>query len=92
MHVFSPVISDYLIAATSRPFFPTAMEGLQFILLDLSPVLVAEWQSAISQHIPEKYRGKFSIVQSKLSKLPIVHNQFDCIVSPANSYGLLDGG
>jgi hypothetical protein len=68
------------------------MDGLQFILLDLSPKLIEEWQSAIAQHIPEAYRDKFSMIQSFLSDLAPPHNQFDCIVSPANSYGRLDGG
>ncbi|KAF8191730.1 macro domain-like protein, partial [Pholiota molesta] len=68
------------------------MDGLQFILLDLSPKLIEEWQSAIAQHIPEAYRDKFSMIQSFLSDLAPPHDQFDCIVSPANSYGRLDGG
>lgn len=68
------------------------MNDLNFILLDLSPSVIEEWKSALSQHIPDVI-DKFSIVHSTLEDLASgPHQQFDCIVSPANSYGFLDGG
>ncbi|TDL20222.1 macro domain-like protein [Rickenella mellea] len=68
------------------------MDTLQFILLDPSKPLIEEWRREIVQHVPDRFQSKFSIVQSKLADLTQPHNQFDCIVSPANSYGRLDGG
>ncbi|KAF8811909.1 macro domain-like protein [Phlegmacium glaucopus] len=66
------------------------MDHLQFILLDISPVIVEEWKRAFAQHVPDVI-DKFSIVLSSLEDLSDPHRQFDCIVSPANSYGRLDG-
>ncbi|TDL18457.1 macro domain-like protein [Rickenella mellea] len=68
------------------------MDALQFILLDISKPLIEEWQRAIAQHVPDRFQGNFSIVKSKLADLAAPHKQFDCIVSPANCYGRLDGG
>lgn len=68
------------------------MDHVQFILLDISPSVIEAWTKALSQHIPDAI-DKFSIVQSTLEDLASgPHQQFDCIVSPANSYGRLDGG
>ena len=68
------------------------MDHLQFILLDLSPSVVEESKRALLQHVPNAME-KFSILQCTLDDLASgPHQQFDCIVSPANSYGRLDGG
>jgi len=68
------------------------MNHLEFILLDLKHALIEEWKSALKEHIPEVI-DKFSIAESTLEDLKSgPHEQFDCIVSPANSYGRLDGG
>ena len=69
-----------------------AMDTLQFILLDVSAPLIKEWQHALTELIPTSFQNNFSIVQSKLADLKAPNNRFDCIVSPANSYGRLDGG
>jgi len=66
------------------------MDQLQFILLDASPIVVEEWKRAFSQHVPDVI-DRFLIIQSRLEDLSGPHQQFDCIVSPANSYGRLDG-
>ena len=68
------------------------MDNLQFVLLDCSPILIEEWRHAFKQHVPAKYRDKFSIIQSEMADLSPPYDQFDCIVSPANSYGRMDGG
>ena len=62
-----------------------------FILLDPSSSITADWIRAISQHVPSSLHGKLSIASSKLSDLAPAPAQFDCIVSPAGSYGRLDG-
>ena len=68
------------------------MDNLEFILLDVNPSLIKEWKSALKEHVPEVI-DKFSVVESILENLKSgPHEQFDCIVSPANSYGRLDGG
>ncbi|PPQ95046.1 hypothetical protein CVT25_000614 [Psilocybe cyanescens] len=67
------------------------MDNLQFILIDRSGLLVQEWTHAFSEHISDPtIRAKFTMLTMRgtLSDL----GQFDCIVSPANSYGRLDGG
>lgn len=68
------------------------MDRLHFVLADLSGPLIEEWREAFEQHVPDEIRGHFSIIHSKLADLTPPDNQFDCIVSPANSYGRLDGG
>jgi hypothetical protein len=68
------------------------MDRLEFILLDVKRSLIEQWKSALKEHVPEVI-DKFSVVESILEDLKSCpHEQFDCIVSPANSYGRLDGG
>jgi hypothetical protein len=68
------------------------MDNLEFILLDINRSLIEEWKLALKEHFPEVI-DKFSVVESMLKNLKSgPHQQFDCIVSPANSYGRLDGG
>jgi gluconate kinase len=67
------------------------MDNLEFIFLDINSSLIKEWKVALQEHVPEVI-DKFSIVKSTLDNLESPHKQFDCIVSPANSYGRLDGG
>ena len=70
----------------------TIMDDLEFILLDINRSLIEEWKRAFKEHVPEVIH-KFSIVESMLeNRASGPHEQFDCIVSPANSYGRLDGG
>ena len=67
------------------------MDHLEFILLDIKPSLIEEWKRALKEHTPDVI-DKFSIVESTSEHLQSSpHKQFDCIVSPANSYGRLDG-
>ncbi|KZT09785.1 macro domain-like protein [Laetiporus sulphureus 93-53] len=42
--------------------------------------------------LSSKDQERFTILQSTLGELEPPHSYFDCIVSPANSYGLMDGG
>lgn len=72
------------------------MDELQFTLIDRFGLLVQEWTRAFSEHISDDaIRAKFTILtvsSGALSDLDPAHKQFDCVVSPANSYGRLDGG
>jgi len=47
-----------------------------------------------SQHLQPKDLERFSFLESKLGQLKEAQatSTFDCIVSPANSYGIMDGG
>ncbi|KAH9917316.1 macro domain-like protein [Fomitopsis serialis] len=67
------------------------MEGIQFVLFDISEDLVKAWQRAFAQHVPDAARERFTIIHSTNEDLSFPADQFDCIVSPANSYGRLDG-
>ena len=68
------------------------MDNLKFILLDINRSLIKEWRRALIEHVPEVI-DKFSVVESTLRNLKSgPYEQFDCIVSSANSYGRLDVG
>ncbi|CAL1698838.1 unnamed protein product [Somion occarium] len=68
------------------------MDDLQFTILDPGKSLTPELQKAIGEHIPNLLRHHVTICQTTLAELGPPCNKFDCIVSPANSYGRLDGG
>lgn len=55
---------------------------MKLILTDINPALCRAWESAFKS-LPdiEIYHGYFESIP-----------QFDCMVSPANSFGLMDGG
>lgn len=54
--------------------------------------LVDEWRARIAELIAPADRERFSVVESTLQDLKPPHSHFDCVVSPANSYGIMDGG
>ncbi|KAF8165722.1 macro domain-like protein [Crassisporium funariophilum] len=66
------------------------MNGIKFFFLDPSNSLTEAWQSAFEQHGLTQHN--FAIINSTLQDLPEDLRTYDCIVSPANSYGRLDGG
>jgi hypothetical protein len=68
-----------------------SLPPLEFVLIDTRGALCAEWKEEFGK-LPEDVRAHFTFVQSRLDELPAPHNKFDCAVSPANSYGLMDGG
>src|SRR6266702_2191552 len=49
------------------------------------------WTRTIST-LPPELRTRFTVFEGTLSSLPTDHLQCDCIVSPANSFGIMDGG
>lgn len=75
------------------------MSNVSFMLMDLprnnesQPTsLIEEWRHAFAQHLQPKDLERFSFIESRLSQLQAAQVTFDCIVSPANSYGIMDGG
>ena len=42
--------------------------------------------------LPPELQTRFTVLEGTLSSLPADQLQCDCIVSPANSYGIMDGG
>lgn len=63
--------------------------AVKFILFDVNPSLVRHWQAAFEALVPPEARDNITIVQAQLDDLK---TPIDCIVSPANSFGRLDGG
>jgi hypothetical protein len=80
-----------VIKSQSIPVDSEMAASLRVTLLDTSATLVEEWKNAFAEHVPLGIRGRISFVQSSLEDLP-TDSYFDCIVSPSNSYGHLDGG
>lgn len=74
------------------------MSNVSFLLIDIpprngSPSLIKEWQDAFAQHLEPKDLECFSFLECGLNRLQAeTQVTFDCIVSPANSYGIMDGG
>ncbi|KAI0692411.1 hypothetical protein C8T65DRAFT_711381 [Cerioporus squamosus] len=62
---------------------------VKFILFDLNEDLVNKWREAYEALVSEGCRQNVSIIHSALDDIP---KPFDCIVSPANSFGRFDGG
>jgi hypothetical protein len=67
------------------------MDGIQFMLLDLSKELVEEWKLAFKEHTSDEIQSRVQFVHSDLMEVEGENASFTCIVSPANSYGRLDG-
>ncbi|KAF8625665.1 hypothetical protein AX15_005244 [Amanita polypyramis BW_CC] len=58
------------------------------------PSLHDAWKGAFGPKLmPTRWDYKrFTIIESPLEQLETPKNQFDCIVAPTNSYGIMDGG
>lgn len=76
------------------------MSNVSFILIEPAgrpsnesqTSLIKEWQLAFTQHLQPKDLERFSFLESRLGQLKQAQVTFDCVVSPANSYGIMDGG
>ncbi|KAI6114872.1 macro domain-like protein [Pisolithus croceorrhizus] len=78
------------------------MSNVSFILIEPPPrgpsndtqaPLITEWQLAFTQHLRPNDLERFSFLESRLDQLKEAQvTAFDCVVSPANSYGIMDGG
>ena len=63
-----------------------------FIFIDPPTSLCDAWNRAIAEHFPSDANAPFSVHEGKLNELDADLLRCDCIVSPANSYGIMDGG
>ena len=55
--------------------------------------LIPAWNKAISRYYSDrKAYAPFTVIQGELGKIRPSQIQCDCMVSPANSYGIMDGG
>ena len=75
------------------------MSDVHFVFMELKPNktaphpnLLEAWRTEIAAHLQPADRARVAVVESTLQDLPRPHALFDCIVSPANSYGIMDGG
>jgi hypothetical protein len=91
--VWSRKLEDHLSYSSIR----LTMSNVSFILIEPpgrssnETSLFSEWKLAFSQHLQPKDLERFSFLESRLGQLKD-QVTFDCIVSPANSYGIMDGG
>jgi len=70
-----------------------------FILIEPKPdhgrhqaPLVAAWNRAISSYFVDETDPPFTVLEGKLEELDANLLECDCVVSPANSFGIMDGG
>ena len=70
-----------------------------FILIEPKPEhgrhqapLVAAWNRAISSYFADETDPPFTVLEGKLEELDANLLECDCVVSPANSFGIMDGG
>ena len=63
-------------------------QPVKFVLFDISKSLVEKWREAFRELVPQECQDRVTIVHSGLEELNMT---FDCIVSPANSFGRFDG-
>ena len=59
---------------------------------DATAPLCEAWRSAVSSILPEDAQANFTILEGKLGELDAELLKCDCLVSPANCYGIMDGG
>jgi hypothetical protein len=74
-----------------NPTQASALEGVQILFFDFSKDIVEAWDRAFAKIIPDRLRPQLKTLRSSIQHLPEEHVKFDCIVSPANSYGQMDG-
>jgi hypothetical protein len=70
-----------------------AFPDVRFTLLDTKGEMCKAWEQAFEKYIssPEIHQ-RFSFITDRLNNLKAPENKYDCLVSPANSYGIMDGG
>ena len=64
------------------------MEGVSFIFCDPKAELIDAWNSEIKKHLTLRQQERFATFHGYLKDVPW---KFDCIVSPGNTSGRLDG-
>ena len=61
---------------------------VKFILFDFNSAIVKQWEEAFQAHVPPECAEHVTIKHCTLDELEA---PLDCLVSPANSFGRLDG-
>lgn len=58
-----------------------------------APSLCGAWRTALSD-LPPALAARFTIKEARFNPTALAHEfgTFDCIVSPANTFGIMDGG
>ncbi|CAG7850701.1 SubName: Full=Uncharacterized protein {ECO:0000313/EMBL:CCA69691.1} [Serendipita indica DSM 11827] len=55
--------------------------------------LIKAWNRAIARYYPNREAvSPFTVIEGRLGNIEPAQIQCDCMVSPANSYGIMDGG
>ncbi len=55
--------------------------------------LCAAWVAAVDEYLSDlPIKSNITILEGSLTDLPVEQVQCDCLVSPANSFGIMDGG
>lgn len=70
----------------------SGVEVPHFIFLATETPLCDAWKLAIRKYFPEDGDEHFSVQQGYLQDIDANLLRNDCMVSPANSFGLMDGG
>ena len=68
---------------------PVASMTINFTLFSIDEDLVDQWRQSFFAIVPDKVRDRVSFVHTSLQQSNTI---FDCLVSPANSFGRFDGG
>ncbi|KAI0701561.1 hypothetical protein C8T65DRAFT_269505 [Cerioporus squamosus] len=73
---------------------PTRVPHL--VLIARSPALLDAWRRAIARYFPASPSpgagAEFSVHEGALDDLPPAEIAHECVVSPANAFGIMDGG
>ncbi|PVF95266.1 macro domain-like protein [Serendipita vermifera] len=56
------------------------------------PDMLSEWPTAIKKYFPDPKEAPFTVVEGFLGKVDNKILECECMVSPANSFGIMDGG
>jgi O-acetyl-ADP-ribose deacetylase (regulator of RNase III) len=64
------------------------MDNVRFILCDPKKNLADAWLAKIKEHLAPEDASRFSVIHGYLDE---VTSKFDCIVSPGNCNGIMDG-
>jgi hypothetical protein len=54
--------------------------------------VVTEWPKAIAKYFPKPSTPPFTVVEGLLGEVDDKLLECECMVSPANSFGIMDGG
>lgn len=63
-----------------------------FILIDPHSDLCEAWIRALKKYFGEEGEQHFTIREGRLQDIDPAILRCDCMVSPANSFGIMDGG